>query len=171
MSQSRQYHHNQLVSRHITQWFHRVGIDELSPSLTILDFNQRILEYVDYRKLSIAISKQAFRNNMCQFICTYYKANKQDATWRGPLSKQVRPRGWTPSHETEWIEYLQYHHFTSEFWSNFWNAIPEGIWETRTPHWREAVQHVVLHYIHVHPKAIEFYEDGSDSEDTVYEDY
>jgi hypothetical protein len=163
--------HNQLVSRHVTHWFHHVGIDELSPALTILDFNQRILEYLEYRKLSLAVSKQMFRKYMCEFICTFYRSNKQNETWRGPLSKQVRPRGWTPMHETEWLEHLQYHHFSGEFWYNFWNAIPEGIWETRTPGWRDAVQHVVLHYVNVNPAAIDFSDDGSDSEDTVYEEY
>ena len=163
-------HHNQLVSRHITQWFHRVGMDELSPALTLLDFNQRILEYIEYRKLSLAIPIPLFRKHMCQFICTYYRANKQNTTWRGPLSEQVRPRGWTTTHEMEWMEYLQHHHFTSECWFNFWHAIPEGIWESRTPRWRDAIQHVMIHYINVNPSAIEFAED-SDSEESTGNDY
>ncbi len=164
-------HHNQLVSRHVTQWFHRVGIDELSPALTFLDFNQRMLDYLEYRKLGLIIPTHVFRKNMCQFICTFYRAEKQGASWCGPSSEQVRPRGWTAVHEMEWIEHLQYQHFSSEFWFNFWNAIPEAIWETRTPRWREAIQHVVLHYINVIPSAIGFADDGSDSEDTVYEEY
>jgi hypothetical protein len=129
------------------------------------------VEYIEYRKLSLAIPKHVFCKHMCEFICTVYRSCKQNATWQGPLSKPVRPRGWTATHELEWIEHLQYHHFSSEFWSNFWNAIPEGIWESRTPRWRDTIQYIVLHYITVNPAAIDFLDDGSDSDDTVYEEY
>ncbi len=163
-------YHNQLVSRHITQWFHRVGTDELSPASTVLEVNRRILEYIKHRNLNLAIPRQLFCKHMCEFVCTFYKACKQNGIWKGPLSKPARPRGWTPLHETEWIDYLQYHHFSSEFWANFWNAIPEGMWETRTPRWRDAFQYILLHYIQVNPAAIEFMEDGSDSEESLQEE-
>jgi hypothetical protein len=161
----------QLISRHITHWFHRVGTDELSPALSIAEFNDRILEYIHHRRLGITLPDHVFRQNMCEFLCTFYKASKQGITWSGPQSKQMRPKGWTSRHEMEWIEYLQYHHFSSEFWSNFWNALPEAMWETRTPRWRDSIQLIVLHYLAVVPTVIEFYEEGSDQEEAAYEEY
>ncbi len=138
--------------------------------MTCAAFNDRMLEYTAFRKLGLTVPDHVFRKNICEFVCTYYKAYKQDVTWNGPLSKLERPRGWTTTHEMEWMEYLQYHHFPSEFWTNFWNALPEGIWETRTPRWREALQQVVLHYIRVNPAAIDYSEDGSDNDEVAYED-
>jgi hypothetical protein len=153
----------QLISRHTTQWFHRVGWDESSPALLVSEVSSCILDYIAAKRLSLTIPERTFRNHMCEFLCTYYIANKKGVPWRGPLSRQSRPTGWTHQHEMEWKEYLTYHLFSNEFWNTFWSRFPEAVWEAKAPYWRESFPWVVLHYIHVQPDKIEFQEEDTDS--------
>jgi hypothetical protein len=146
---------NALISRHTTQWFHRVDRDEMSPALSIQEFCNNLLEYLECKKLSLTISEKQFRHNMCEFLCTYYIAKKRNIGWRGPLGEAPRPRGWNSKHEQEWEEYLAYEIFHIEFWSNFWDRMYESLWESRTPDWRLYIQNVIQHYLVVQPDKIE----------------
>jgi hypothetical protein len=160
---------NTLVSRHVTQWFHRVQRDEMSPALSLVDISTRILQYIQSRKLSLIVSEKEFRRNVCEFICTYYVAKKRDVPWRGPLSELPRPVGWSTEHEDQWLEWLRMHVLSSEFWNCFWDSTPESIWEYRVGGWRDAMEFVVQHYIVVQPDKIALecgdeYNSGSEEE-------
>jgi hypothetical protein len=146
---------NTLVSRHTTQWFHLVSSDEMSPALSIQEFSTHILEYIQCKKLSLTIPEQQFRHNMCEFLCTYYIAQKRSIGWRGPLGEASRPRGWTIKHENEWQEYLSFEIFHEEFWSHFWDRMCEAMWESRMPDWRLYIQNIIQHYISVKPDRID----------------
>lgn len=165
-----------LINQHVNQWFRRVGNDEWSPALTIKEFSDRFLEYLKWKKLSLACRESEFRKNMCEFICTAYVAKKQDTTWTGPLSEPMRPSGWTQRHENEWEEYLSIYVFTDEVWAGFWSYIPETLWESRVPDWRFQIQMIVFHYVQVNPSKIEsFVEDAgsipSDEEEETKRGY
>ena len=153
----------QHISRYTTQWFHHIGWDEASPALMMSQISTRILAYITAKRLSLTIPERAFRNYMCEFLCTYFVASRKNVPWRGPISKQVRPAGWTQQHEVEWNEYVTFHLFSSEFWNSFWASFPEASWEAKVPNWRDSVPWVVLHYIHVQPEKIEFQDEDMDS--------
>ncbi len=152
---------DRLISRHTTQWFHRVNMDELSPAISLNEISTRLLEFMEARKLGLTVTQGEFRRNLCEFLCTYYIANKRGTTWRGPLSQAPRPRGWTSQHEQQWEDYLRFEHFSADFWSAFWDYTPEALWESRSPGWRDNLEHVVLHYIVVQPGKIDLYLDRS----------
>lgn len=155
---------NALISRHTTQWFHRVNMDELSPAISLQEITTRILNSIEGWKMSITVSRTEFRKNLCEFLCTYYISKKRDVAWRGPFSEAPRPRGWKSHHETDWYEYLRHEHFSTDFWESFWDYTPEAIWESRTSGWRDCVEYVILHYIVVQPQRIDIhlsdYNDG-----------
>lgn len=160
---------NILVSRHVTQWFHRIHRDEMSPALSLVEISQRILDYLKSRKLSLTIQEGAFRRNVCEFLCMYYVAKKRDVPWRGPLSEMPRPPGWSFEHEEQWVEWLRTHVLSSEFWNCFWECTPESIWEYRVGGWRDALEFVVQHYVAVQPEKIALEcdeEPGSEEEKT-----
>ena len=75
----------------------------------------------------------------------------------------MRPGGWTATHEAEWEEYLSMYVFTDEVWTGFWSGIPEALWESRVPNWRQQIQMVVFHYVQADPKKIDSYLDDSGS--------
>jgi hypothetical protein len=154
-------HFQQLVSRHTTQWFQRVGVDEVSPALMISDVSSRLLHYIASRNLFLNVPERDFRKYMCEFLCTSYIAHKRNVEWRGPLSKPYRPPGWTQQQELEWQEYLTHEFFSSEFWIHFWSHIPEAFWESKVPNWRNHIQWVLLHYINVQSDKMD--DDDSDS--------
>jgi hypothetical protein len=149
-----------LISRHTTQWFHRVNLDDYSPALSLQEISARLLQFFEHRKLNLTISPKQFRLYLCEFVCTYYVAKKRDLPWRGPNSQLYRPRGWCARHETEWHEYLHYKHFTSEFWHCFWECTQEALWESRVPGWREALELIIPHYIAVQPAKIDVHLDS-----------
>jgi hypothetical protein len=165
---------NLLISRHPTQWFHRMHRDEMSPALSVQEFCNNLLEYLACKKLSLTISEKQFRHNMCEFLCTYYIAKKRNIDWRGPLTDASRPRAWTAKHEQEWQEYLSTEIFSMEFWNYFWDRMHECIWESRTPDWRIHIQNVILHYIVVKPDKLEsplaYGESDMDYESTEYDE-
>jgi hypothetical protein len=144
-----------LVRQHVNQWFRRVGNDDWSPVLTIKEFNDRFLEYLKWKRLALACSESDFRKAMCEFLCTAYTAHKQNTVWTGPLSSPIRPVGWTHAHEVEWDNYISMYVFTYEVWAGFWSGIPEAMWESRVPSWRDQIQSVVFHYVQVDPRKIE----------------
>jgi hypothetical protein len=150
---------NALISRHTTQWFHRVNLDELSPAIYLQEITTRILQFIEFRKLQLNISTKEFRLNLCEFLCTYYVAKKRDLPWSGPNSQQYRPRGWCARYENEWQEYIRHNHFTSEFWYCFWESTPEALWESRVPGWRDALELIVPHYLAVQPSKIDLHLD------------
>ena len=160
---------NALISRHTTQWFHRVQNDEISPALAIREIASYFLQCLKQRKLSLTISETSFRRYICEFICTYYVAHKRGTDWNGPTSEQPRPRGWTQRHQQEWEEYLHFFHFSPEFWYGFWAQFPEALWETRILRWRDAFEYVVLHYINVQPDTINM-QSEEEKEDLPYSD-
>lgn len=159
-----------LINQHVNQWFRRVALDEWSPALTIKEFTDRFLEYLKWKRLSLACSEGEFRKNMCEFLCTAYVARKQDTTWIGPLSEPLRPYGWTQTHENQWLEYLEMYVFTGEVWDGFWSKIPEALWESRVPDWRYQIQMVVFHYVQVDPRKIDFFSEDSGSVPSDEED-
>jgi hypothetical protein len=146
---------NELISRHTTQWFHRVNRDELSPAISLHEILTQVLGFIEARKLSITIAESTFRKNMCEFLCMYYVSQKQQVSWRGPLSAKPRPRGWTDKHEQQWENYLRFAHFSSEYWNTLWDNTPEALWESRVNGWRNHFEYIVMHYIVVQPSKID----------------
>ncbi len=161
---------NELISRHTTQWFHRINRDEVSPAISLLEITTRILEFMDARKLSLTVSEETFRKYMCEFLCTYYIAQKRQISWRGPLTAKPRPRGWTDKHEQQWEDYLRFTHFSSDYWNAFWDYTPEALWESRVPGWRDHLEYIVMHYVVVQPHKIELPVDSNAYTGDAYEE-
>jgi predicted NAD/FAD-binding protein len=153
-----------LISQHTTNWFHRVQSDEMSAAISLHNINSAFLNYLECQKLDLTISKNEFRKNLSEFLCTYYVAKKQNIDWNGPLSPVIRPQGWTNHHEQEWNDYLRHEHLSYEFWGNFWQRFPEATWETSVSGWRDAYEYIVSKYILVKPNAVYYTESLRDEE-------
>ena len=137
---------------HVSEWFHKVHHDDVSPALSLRDMSSNFLRYLGERKLKLAIHEQTFRKFMCEAVCTMYASAKQCTLWEGPHSRMPRPAGWTHQNEMAWQQYLTYMYFGSEFWTDFWHNLGEPtMWEYAIPHWRREMESILPHYVFCNP--------------------
>ena len=135
------------VSQHVTKWFQKVDVDGESPALLLERLSTLVLAHMDRFRFSLACSETQFRRNICNAVCMMYYSNKMQMGWRGPLSRVQRPTGWSHTLEYQWKDILRMHYFSYDLWQTIWSQIPEALWESTLPHWREAIEGIYLHYI------------------------
>lgn len=163
MNVQRKY--NQMLSSHVTKWFHHERQDSVIPAESILQFNNEFLRQMKRLHVNLWCSEKEFRKNMCEALCTLYISNKRNTNWKGPLSMQKRPHGWTPHHETEWIDYIRDRLFTPEIWHLIWCHVPYANWESAVPDWRNVFEYIAIHYLIVHHDGMS---DGLEDNDGVH---
>jgi hypothetical protein len=147
--------YNNVLSEHVTRWFHQELADGTSPENSMRIFNNRLLQYLQKWKLELDVVEEVFRRYMCEALCTMYVAAKQKTSWFGPHSSSRRPRGWNSRKEKAWQDYIGFHYFTHDFWTHFWEYMPESSWEHSLPDWRNAFQNIVTHYVTVRTELID----------------
>jgi hypothetical protein len=146
---------NDAISVHVSEWFHTVSEDDISPAQTIRDMNNNFIRFIRENRLKLAVHESTFRRFMCEAICTLYSSAKQRTEWQGPNSMLPRPNEWTHANEMAWRQYLIYMYFGSEFWTDFWKELGEpAIWEYDVPYWRYHMESFLPHYIYCDPKLI-----------------
>jgi hypothetical protein len=148
---------NEAISRHVTAWFHREGYDGSAPDTTVQRVCTLFLEMLKRCHLTLFLSEGEFRRNICEAICTMYRANKQNTTWIGPNSDAPRPYGWTSQNELDWKDWLSHEYFSYEVWGGFWAQINEGNWESAVPRWRDSMEYILLHYVNCEPDVVDSY--------------
>jgi hypothetical protein len=151
---------NELLSAHVTEWFHRTRSDDSCPEHTVRRVCNQFLRYLRSQQFQLSIDEALFRRHICEAICAMYVAYKQGNSWRGPNSKMIRPAGWSPALETEWQEFLHYYYFSTSMWYDFWHDVSRTngdeaemeMWEVQVPNWKIHMQMILPHYIQCNPQ-------------------
>ena len=135
------------LSDKITHWFHTRHSDEISPAHSVLAVASKFMNDVNHKRFDISESYQKFYNLLCEATCSLYRAEKHNK--RVLFSRRIRnpPRGWTPSFEALWMDYLETILFSDTYWSAFWRDIDDANWEHAVPEWRNYIQFVLLNCV------------------------
>jgi hypothetical protein len=165
-----QQRYKRLLSDHVNRWFSSDRVDGPPPVDSILQFNNEFLRHVKRLRVHLWCSEKEFRRYMCEALCTIYVASKQKTTWKGPLSAPKRPYGWTPTHETDWMDYVRNRLFTDDLWRAIWCHVPNENWEHAVPDWRDHFEFIATHYLMVHPDVLEDGMEDSEGHQSYGED-
>ena len=142
--------HNRIanISKYITNWFHTADTDEDSASYALHIVLNKFFNNCDRFKLSLALSEQHARRSLSNALCTMYHAYIFNKDWKGPTVKFTRPLHWTSELNGMWIDYIHTHHFSDEYWTAFWEDVPECPLDNQLPNWRANMQYILPLYVY-----------------------
>lgn len=83
-----------------------------------------------------------------------FLASQTGSAWTGPLGNLPRPRGWKPTNEAAWIDYVRSAILTDTVWESIWTQIPMAMWEEWVYDWRNQIESVVVYYVECQPELI-----------------
>jgi hypothetical protein len=134
------------MSERINDWFYD-DTGDVSPQDTVYHiadvFEHRILE----KGLQLNVPYASFVKALCDATCTMYRAQMENKEVGCPTRIANLPKKWTKEIESAWVDYINTFHLTEEFWTDLWHEIPEGVWESPYPRFREFLQSVIPIYI------------------------
>lgn len=134
------------MEKYITSWFNTPRTKELSPNQTIGLVSREFLKSIQAIGYDIQDAKP-FQRRICTAICVLReKALNREKPYLSMLSYYVfdQPSEWSREKEVAWFDYHRCVVFDASFWIDFWETIPEMIWEKDVGNWRLEIQDILI---------------------------
>lgn len=131
----------------ITDWFHsrRFGY---SPSDIICRITDHIEADLEEFGLEAEYGIDMFRHHISNALCKLYHLHLDGLPLMLSFPKHhYYPSKWTDADEHSWIEFIESTIFTSEYWEDMWDRMPNCDWESDVYNWREELQALIPLYI------------------------
>ena len=98
--------------------------------------------------LEFELDSEMFRKKMITALCVLYKLSLEGKPLHLSLqTNHFYPGNWNTGAEEAWIDYLESHFFTVDFWDALWDDVGITEWESDVFNWREELQAIIPMFI------------------------